>query len=89
MAEQYGDYKKQTKLKYNQFDTVNEDYEAQRKSLIPQAEKIAHMAAGPKPQIAGNSDPMARFKLEAWGDVWNRVFHGQMEVMAKAMGITQ
>jgi lysophospholipase L1-like esterase len=56
-------------------------YEAQRNSLIPEAEQYANEQAGPRPPVG---DEIAKQK---WDAKWNQAFHKKMPQLAKAAGL--
>lgn len=79
-------YTKSTNFIYNQFNTVNAIYQKERNSLIPNAEKIAFSAAGPKPTEKGKDEKRLK-RLAEWKSLWDRIFLHAMDTMAREKGI--
>lgn len=76
-------YVKQTNRTYNQFNTIDEEYEKSRNKLLPVAVAKANLAAGPRPSVQYNG----KEAKEAWGTVWNDAFHATMKDLCNEAGI--
>lgn len=66
---------------------MSEGYVKKRERLIPQAVAFAKEAAGEKPE-KGTMKPWEYVAAtKAWGDKWNKAYHGKMKELVKEAGI--
>ena len=60
---------------------INKEYTAQRNLLVPDAVAYADKVCG--------KNKGTRYKNhEAWGHAWNKVYHTEMNILAKKAGLT-
>lgn len=70
---------------------TNEEYVEQRDALIPKAERHADEQAGDAPDRPPRGAPAAAMKrhereMNEWGKRWSRLFHAEMNRLAKEIG---
>jgi hypothetical protein len=87
MSDGHMTYVRTTNLTYNEFNTLNQNYEKVRNALISEASKITFSVTGPKPMDVFDTKLQFSKELQKWKTSWDRLFLSTMEILVTREGL--